>query len=169
MRLRAARSLLDLMSEHLARCVLLADRHHGLIEGVRTLLGTAFETVVMVADVPSLLQSAERLEPALAIVDVSLGPGDAAALVRELHDRCPDLKLLFLTVHDAPTMAASLLAAGAAGVVLKREIATHLLPATEVVVSGRTYVSPGIKFPNGRSESSKRAERMSNSANQHET
>ena len=110
------------------------------------MLATFFETVVMVADLPSLLQGAERLRPALAIVDVSLGPGDAAALARQLHKRCPGLKLLFLTVYDAPTTAAALLQAGAAGIVLKRDIASHLLVATEVVLRGEQYVSPGISY-----------------------
>ena len=37
------------MSNEVNRCVLLADRHHGLSEGVRGLLETVFEVVVMVA------------------------------------------------------------------------------------------------------------------------
>jgi DNA-binding NarL/FixJ family response regulator len=51
------------MSEKLLSCVLLADRHHGLTEGVRGLLETAFGTVVMVADEASLLDGAARLRP----------------------------------------------------------------------------------------------------------
>src|SRR5215510_11428967 len=54
------------------RCVLLADRHHGLSEGVRRLLETAFEVVVMVADEVSLVETARRLHPTLAVVDLSL-------------------------------------------------------------------------------------------------
>ena len=42
-------------------CVLLADRHHGLSEGVRGLLATAFGSVVMVADEASLIEGASRL------------------------------------------------------------------------------------------------------------
>jgi hypothetical protein len=34
-------------------CVLLADRHHGLTEGVRGLVETTFGTVVMVASSPA--------------------------------------------------------------------------------------------------------------------
>ena len=44
-------------------CVLLADRHHGLTEGVRGMLETAFGSVVMVADEVSLLDGAVRLRP----------------------------------------------------------------------------------------------------------
>ena len=60
------------MSERPQGCVLLADRHHDLTEGVRGLLETAFETVVMVADEASLLEGASRLRPDVAVVDLSL-------------------------------------------------------------------------------------------------
>ena len=51
------------------RCVLLADAHHGLSEGVRRLLATAFEAIVMVADEVSLFEAAARLRSDLAVVD----------------------------------------------------------------------------------------------------
>ncbi len=60
------------MPEKPLSCVLLADRHHGLAEGVRGLLQTAFGTVVMVADEASLLDGADRLQPDVAVVDLSL-------------------------------------------------------------------------------------------------
>ena len=44
------------MLENALSCVLLADRHHDSTEGVRGLLETAFGTVVMVAEVTSLLE-----------------------------------------------------------------------------------------------------------------
>jgi hypothetical protein len=46
------------MVEKPLSCVLLTDRHHGLTEGVRGLLETAFGSVVMVADEASLLEGA---------------------------------------------------------------------------------------------------------------
>ena len=63
------------MSPELVKCVLLADRRHGLTEGVCGLLKTAFDTVVMVDDEASLLESARRLQPMVAVVDLSLAPG----------------------------------------------------------------------------------------------
>jgi len=38
------------MTNQKSSCVLLADQHHGLRDGVRGLLETEFETVFMVAD-----------------------------------------------------------------------------------------------------------------------
>jgi len=117
-----------------AGCVLLADRHHGLAEGVRGLLETMFESVVMVADDASLLKSASRLQPELAVVDLSLGKQGDLRWLRELRARCPTLPVIALSVHDESTVRAAALAAGADDVVLKRAIATDLLTAAERLV-----------------------------------
>src|SRR5262245_9239556 len=105
------------MTAHSPNCVLLADRHHRLSEGVRGLLETTFTKVFMVADQVSLMEGAERLSPALVIVDVSLAQGDVEDLLHSIHDRAPDAKVLLLSVHDEAAVAAAALAAGADGLV----------------------------------------------------
>ena len=125
------------MSEMPLSCVVLADRHHGLTEGVRGLLETAFGTVVMVADEASLLEGAARLRPEMAIVDLSLARDGGLGWLRELRQRCPDLKVIVLSVHDEQNVRSAVLEAGADAFVLKRAIATDLLPAVDSVSSGR--------------------------------
>jgi len=124
------------MAEHKASCVLLADRHHGVTEGVRGLLETLFDTVVMVADGPSLLESARRLQPEVAVVDISLTRDASLHWMTELRERCPDLKVIVLSVHDEPAVRRAAMEAGADGFVLKRAIATELLTTIESVSSG---------------------------------
>ena len=124
------------------QCVLLAERHHRLSEGVRGLLETAFSGVFMVADQASLMEGAERLSPALVVVDVSLAQGDISALLHSIHERAPVAKVLLLSGHDEPTVASSALAAGADGLVFTRAIATDLLPAVDALLAGRRFVSP---------------------------
>jgi len=125
-------------------CVLLADRHHGLRDGVRGLLETEFETVFMVADEASLIEGASRLRPGVVVLDLSISEGDVWDLFARIGARCPDSKLLVLSVHDEPTVAEAALRAGAHAVVLKRRLATDLVPAIQAVRSGRPYVSEGI-------------------------
>ena len=62
-------------------CALLADRHLGLMEGVRGLLETEFEAVVVVGDEVSLFESVRQLHVALAMVDLSLRRGDGLGLI----------------------------------------------------------------------------------------
>jgi DNA-binding NarL/FixJ family response regulator len=120
-------------------CVLLADRHHGLTEGMCGLLETMFDTVVMVSDEPSLQASAVRIQPSVAVVDLALARGDGLGVVRRLRARCPELKLVLLSQHDDISICRSAWEAGADGFVLKRAIGTQLLDALKEVLSGRRY------------------------------
>jgi len=130
------------VSEKPFNCVVLADRHHGLTEGVRGLLETMFETVVMVADEISLLESADRLQPEMAVVDMSLGRESGLRWARELHARCPRLKLIVLSVHDEPSVRRAATEAGADGFVLKRAIGMDLLRTAESLLAGPAGAAP---------------------------
>ena len=125
--------------------VLLADRHHGLTEGVRGLLETTFGSVVMVADEASLLESAARFRPEVAIVDLSLARDSSLGWLRELRRRCPGLKVIVLSVHDEQSVCRAAIEAGADAFVLKRLIATDLLPAVDAVRNVPNHVGEGVK------------------------
>jgi DNA-binding NarL/FixJ family response regulator len=125
-------------------CVLLAERHHDLHDGVRGLLETAFETVFMVANEASLLEGAGRLRPAVVVIDISLSGGDLAAFLERVCQRAPGSKVLLLSVYDETTVAEAAFEAGADAVVLKRHLGTDLMPAVDALLAGGRYVSPGI-------------------------
>jgi len=131
------------MSTEGLSCVLLADRHHGLSEGVRGLLETEFAVVVMVADETSLLEGAKRLRPTLAVADLSLSRSESLKWITSLRSDDPDLKVIVLSVHDEPSVCRCALEAGVDGFVLKRDIATELLQAVGVVIAGKRYISSG--------------------------
>ena len=132
------------MNGETPRCVLLADRHHGLIEGIHGLLETTFATVVMVTDENSLMESANRMQPALVVADLSLGGSSDFGWLGLLLRQSPASKIIVLSVHDEPTVVQSAMEAGASGFVLKRTIATDLLTAVDAVLAGERYVSPAI-------------------------
>src|SRR5262249_19988644 len=128
------------MHQENIRCVLLADRHHGLIEGMRSLLETTFEAVVMVADEVSLLESASRLPVSLVVVDLSLARGDGIGMIRRFRDQFPKMKMIVISVLDDPSVCKSTLEAGANGFVTKTAIATDLLPTVDAVLEEQCYV-----------------------------
>jgi DNA-binding NarL/FixJ family response regulator len=121
------------MSQDVVRCVLLADRHHDLTEAVCGLLKTAFDAVVMVTDEPSLLESAKRLQPAVAVVDLSLAPGTSLDWVKQVRSLCPNLKIILLSVYDEPSVKRLAIEVGVDAFVLKRDIASDLLAAVDAV------------------------------------
>ena len=118
--------------------VLLADSHSPMLESVRSLLEETFESVVMVADETSLLEGAARLRPEVAIVDLSLARDSGLGWLRALRHRCPDLKVIVLSVHDEQSVYRAAMEAGADAFVLKRSIATDLLPAVDTVRGGQS-------------------------------
>ena len=132
------------MNGETAKCVLLADRHHGLIEGIDGLLKTTFATVVMVTDENSLIESASRMQPAVVVADLSVAGGGGFGWLGHLLGQSPASKVIVLSVHDEPTVVQSALEAGASGFVLKRAIATDLLNAVDAVLAGERFVSPAI-------------------------
>ena len=126
------------------QCALLGERHHGLGDGVRGLLDTAFGAVFMVADETSLVEGASRLQPALVVVDLALAGGDLPSLIGTLHALAPAAKVLLLSVHDERAVTTEAFAAGADGVVLTREIASELLIAVDAVLAGKRYVPRSV-------------------------
>jgi DNA-binding NarL/FixJ family response regulator len=117
-----------------------------MLEGIRGLLETAFESVVMVADETSLFEVLDKLKPELAVVDLSLPLSGEVNIVRKLHENNPDLKFIVLSVYDEQTAVDEVMSAGASGFVLKRCAATDLLDAVEKIELGGSYVSPSIKI-----------------------
>ena len=80
--------------------VLLADSHLPMLQGVRRLLESRFAAVVMVADEGSLLETIERLDPDLVVVDLSMPVQEGSNVARQLMGRFPGLRLIALSVHD---------------------------------------------------------------------
>ena len=124
--------------------VLLADSHQNMLEGIRGLLETMFESVVMVADETSLIQTVDKLTPDLIVVDLSLPTSQEVNVAHRLNKHNPDLKVIILSIHDEPTVVEKEMDAGVEGFVLNRSASTDLIPAVEEVLKGRTYISPSL-------------------------
>ena len=102
-----------------------------------------FEVVVTVSDEASLLEGAERMRPGLAVLDLGLSR-EGLGVLRHLRERCPQQKVILLSLHDEPVVVEAAMRAGADGFVLKRTIAEDLLPAAEAVLAGGPYCSPSV-------------------------
>jgi DNA-binding NarL/FixJ family response regulator len=134
------------MSSVTTSCVLIADRHHVLFAGIRGLLETTFDKVFLVTDKPSLIEGAMRLQPTIIVMDLSYAAGNLPDLVRELRHQAPMAKLLLLSVHDEPAVITSAMTAGADGLVVKRALASDLIPAIDAVLAGQRYFFSSVAF-----------------------
>jgi DNA-binding NarL/FixJ family response regulator len=124
-------------------CLLLAERHQGLLEGIQGLLGSMFEAVVTVSNEASLVEGVRLLHPALAVLALGLTT-DGLNTLRRLRELRPEQKIILLSPHDAGVAAEAALRAGADGYVLKRAIAEDLVAAVEAILAGGRYCSPAV-------------------------
>ena len=106
-----------------SKCVLLADSHQDMLEGIRGLLKTEFDSVVMVADEKSLFEVIEKLNPDIIVVDLSLPISGEVNIARKIKNNHPNLKFIVLSVHDETTAINEIMSVGAAAFVFKRSAA----------------------------------------------
>lgn len=126
--------------------VLLADDHAVLRSGLRLLLTSRneFEVVGEASSGIETLSLAEKLQPDLILLDLSmpmLGGLDALPALRKL---VPSACVLILTMHDDPQYLRQALKHGASGYVLKKAADAELLSAMRAVLRGEVYVHPSM-------------------------
>ena len=133
-------------SESEKKRVLLVDDHPILRQGLANVLNEQPHLCVCgeAQGRTDALNAAERLQPDLAIVDLSLRTGDGIELIKDLRARLPQVLTLVLSMHDETIYAERALRAGARGYVMKQEKFDPLLLAIGRVLSGAIYVSDQV-------------------------
>jgi DNA-binding NarL/FixJ family response regulator len=126
--------------------IVIAEDHTILREGLRALLSSRpeFEIVGEAEDGRAAVQCIERLKPALALMDLSMPRMNGMDAIREIKKRCPETKILVLTVHKTEEYILATFKAGADGYALKDSTHTELVMAIKSVLTGKPYLSPGI-------------------------
>ena len=124
--------------------VLLADDHRMMAEGLKALLPDEFELVGIVEDGRAMIEAAERLRPDVIIADVAmpnLNGFEALARLRKSH---PNIKVVFLTMHQNAAYARRALDAGASGFVVKHSAPEELVQAIHAALTGKTFITPSL-------------------------
>jgi DNA-binding NarL/FixJ family response regulator len=126
--------------------VALVDDHPVVLAGVRALL-EAVADVELVGEASTgaagLKAICEGL-PDIAVIDLSLPDINGMELARRVSQRCPEVKIIVLTVHEDRAYVHSVLEAGARGYLLKRSAGEELLRAIRAVNQGAIYLDPAI-------------------------
>jgi DNA-binding NarL/FixJ family response regulator len=124
--------------------IFLADDHTMLVDAFRRLLEPEFEIVGTASNGLELLESAQRLRPDLAIVDLGLPLLNGMDAGRELKKLLPQTKILVVTVNEDPTVADEVLREWASGYLLKKCTGSELVDAIRELLMGRSYVTKKV-------------------------
>jgi two-component system response regulator NreC len=125
--------------------VLLADDHQIVREGLRALLEKVGHVVVgEAADGRQACALARKLQPNIAVLDLSMPLRNGLDSIREIQRVSPGTKAILLTMYTDRPYVLQAVQAGARGYVLKSQAAQDLLRAIQEVLRGAVYLSPGV-------------------------
>jgi DNA-binding NarL/FixJ family response regulator len=120
------------------------DDHDMFRAGVRSEIGTAVEIVGEGADVDSAVKAIVATEPDVVLLDVHLPGGGGTEVMKQVHQRHPEIKFLALSVSDAAEDVIGVIRAGARGYVTKNISGTELVDAIGRVADGDAVFSPRL-------------------------
>ncbi|MDQ3973568.1 MAG: response regulator transcription factor [Actinomycetota bacterium] len=129
--------------------IVIAEDHGVVADGVATMLSFEddMEVVQIVPSGEGLIESVERHQPEVALVDVNLLGMDGLAAVREIQARGIPTRTMALTMftdHDTVTRA---VAAGVAGYLPKNVRRDELVQAVRAVAAGKGFLHPDVTRP----------------------
>ena len=121
-----------------------ADDHTLVAEALCGLVASHFDVVATVADGHALVASAINLKPDIIVVDVAMPLLNGLEACRQLKQRLPGTKFVFLTMNEDPDLAVEAMKSGASAYLLKKSAAAELLQAMQSAIRGKTYVTPQV-------------------------
>lgn len=126
--------------------IVIAEDHTILREGLRALLSSNpnFDIVGEAGDGRDAILCVEKLKPDLILMDLSMPRMNGMGAIKEIKRQRPETKILALTVHKTEEYILATLRAGADGYVLKDATHAELVMAVKNILSGKSYLSPGI-------------------------
>jgi len=123
------------------RRVVVADDVAPVLTAVSELLRESFDIVAMVGDGNAALEAILRLEPELAVLDISMPGLSGIDVARELDRKGSKTRIVFLTVHQDADILSTCLSVKGLGYVVKVSMDNDLIPAMNAALTGRVFVS----------------------------
>jgi DNA-binding NarL/FixJ family response regulator len=123
--------------------IILADDHALLRQGLKRILSeiAGLEVVGEARDGLELLQMMNTVSSDLIILDISMPNLRGIEAIHEIKARCPDVKILVLTMHKESEYLRQAISAGADGYLLKEDADVELFSAIEKIRKGKIYIT----------------------------
>src|SRR5690348_5083111 len=111
--------------------VMLADDHAVVRDGLRALLegGNDLQVVAVAGNGREAVAEALRLRPDIVVMDIAMPELDGVEATRRIVERCPDTRVLILSMYLSAEHIYRALQAGAQGYVLKESAGEEVVDA----------------------------------------
>ncbi|HEX4697698.1 MAG TPA: response regulator transcription factor [Candidatus Udaeobacter sp.] len=129
-----------------AKRIILVDDHPLFRKGLEQLIHSdgAFAVCGEAGNAREAMDVIRKLQPDLAIVDLSLPGANGIELIKNIRAEFSRLPILVLSMHDESLYALRALRAGADGYVMKHEAMANVVQAIREVFNGHPYLSPAM-------------------------
>jgi DNA-binding NarL/FixJ family response regulator len=130
----------------MAVSVMLADDHAVVRDGLRALLegGNDLQVVGVAGNGREAVAEALRLRPDIVIMDIAMPELDGVEATRRIVERCPETRVLILSMYLSAEHIYRALQAGAQGYVLKESAGEEVVDAIRALRAGKRYLSHRI-------------------------
>jgi len=129
-----------------AKRIVIVDDHPLFRKGLQEMIHSdgTFAVCGEAGNAAEAMEIIRKLNPDLAIVDLSLPGANGIELIKNIRAEFPRLPILVLSMHDESLYAVRALRAGADGYVMKHEAMANVIQAIREVFDGRPYLSPAM-------------------------
>jgi DNA-binding NarL/FixJ family response regulator len=126
--------------------VLLADDHHLVRSGIRSLLHSipGVRVIAEVGDGRELLALLESVRPDVVITDISMPGLDGLAAISEIRHHHPEVRVMVLSMYDDAEIVKKAIANGACAYLRKDANDFELAAALHSVMSTGAYISAAV-------------------------
>jgi DNA-binding NarL/FixJ family response regulator len=125
--------------------LLLVDDHQLLRQGLRRAVEEAgFDVIGEAGDGQEAVRLAERLQPDLVLMDVSMPVLDGIEATKLLASRAPNARVVILTMHGEEEVVERALRAGAVGFLIKDCSMQQVAETLRAAASGDVELSPDL-------------------------
>jgi two-component system, NarL family, response regulator NreC len=126
--------------------ILLADDHVLVRQGFKMILSAQpdMQIVGEAANGRETVEAAEKLQPDVVLMDVTMPELNGIEATRRLQTASPRTRVLALSMHKDAVYVREILRAGARGYLLKDSGDADLIAAVRSVAKGEAYLSPAV-------------------------
>jgi len=124
--------------------VLLADDHQLFRDALRVMLEKepTIEVVAETGDGLEVVSLAQKMNPDVVCMDISMPGMNGIETTRRLLASCPNIKVIGLSAFSDQRYIAEMLEAGASGYITKAAAGEQLVLAIKAVLLGQKYLCP---------------------------
>jgi two-component system response regulator DegU len=128
--------------------VVLVDDHTLVRSGIRRLLEDDQDIRVVgeAGDGDEALRVVREARPQVVVLDYAMPATSALAVIRRMREEQPRLAIVVVSIHDQKVIVQMVLAAGAAGFLLKGSSGPHLVDAVKRVAAGETVLDAAMPW-----------------------